>query len=154
VQTPIERDINLRQIAKMKFDWLLGAAFLAAPFYWWAITLFVSPAPESGTDPIRLLLLVLVYPMLEEIAFRGALQGWLRGKSWGLWHRCDVTSANILTSIVFAAFHFIRRPNIWSVGVIFPGLVFGFFRDRYGNLYAPIALHIFYNSGLIWLFRV
>ncbi len=140
-----------------KFDWLLGAAFLAAPFYWWVLALFVNSAPEpagSSTDPKRLLLLVLVYPILEEIVFRGALQGWLRRKTWGLRHRFDVTVANIQTSIVFAAFHFIRRPNIWSAGVVLPGLVFGFFRDRYGNLYAPIALHIFYKSGLIWLFRV
>ncbi len=147
----------MRQVTTRKFDWLLGAAFLAAPFYWWALALFVSPVPEpagSRADPKRLLLLVLVYPILEEIVFRGALQGWLRGKTWGMRHRFDVTVANIQTSIVFAAFHFIRRPNIWSAGVVLPGLVFGFFRDRYGNLYAPIALHIFYNSGLIWLFRV
>jgi len=147
----------LRQNTTRKFDWLLGAAFLVAPFYWWAVALFVSSAAGSAgssTDPKRLLLLVLVYPILEEIVFRGALQRWLRRKTWGLRHRFGVTVANILTSIVFAAFHFIRRPNIWSAGVVLPGLVFGFFRDRYDNLYAPIALHIFYNSGLIWLFRV
>jgi len=140
-----------------KFDWLLGAAFLAAPFYWWVLTLFVnstSEPAESSADTKRLLLLVIVYPILEEIVFRGALQGWVRRKSWGLRHRFGVTTANILTSIVFAAFHLIRRPNIWSAGVMLPGLVFGFFRDRYGNLYAPMALHIFYNTGLIWLFRV
>ena len=140
-----------------KFDWLLGAAFLAAPFYWWVLTLFVnstSEPAESSADTKRLLLLVIVYPILEEIVFRGALQGWVRRKSWGLRHRFGVTTANILTSIVFAAFHLIRRPNIWSAGVMLPGLVFGFFRDRYGNLYAPMALHIFYNSGLIWLSRV
>jgi hypothetical protein len=140
-----------------KFDWLLGAAFLAAPFYWWVLTLFVnstSEPAESSADTKRLLLLVIVYPILEEIVFRGALQGWVRRKSWGLRHRFGVTTANILTSIVFAAFHLIRRPNVWSAGVILPGLVFGFFRDRYGNLYAPMALHIFYNAGLVWLFRV
>jgi len=147
----------LRRLMTRKFDWLLGAAFLAAPFYWWVLTLFVnstSEPAESSADTKRLLLLVIVYPILEEIVFRGALQGWVRRKSWGLRHRFGVTTANILTSIVFAAFHLIRRPNIWSAGVILPGLVFGFFRDRYGNLYAPMALHIFYNAGLICLFRV
>jgi len=140
-------------VTTRKFDWLLGAAFLAAPFYWWALALFVSSAPAgASTDPKRLVLLVLVYPILEEIVFRGALQGWLRRKTWGLRHRFDVTVANILTSIVFTTIHLIRRSNIWSAGVVLPSLVFGFFRDRYGNLYAPIALHIFYNSGLIWLF--
>ncbi len=100
------------------------------------------------------MLLILVYPVLEEIVFRGALQGWLRSKSWGLRQRSGVTVANILTSIVFTAAHIVRGSILWSAGVVFPSLIFGFFRDRYGNLYAPIALHIFYNSGLIWLFHV
>lgn len=139
-----------------KFDWLLGAAFIAAPFYWWALASFYRPAvepAESIANPQRMLLLVLVYPVLEEIVFRGALQGWLRKQAWGLRHRFNITAANLLTSVVFAAIHFIRRPGLLSAGVVFPSLVFGFFRDRYGNLYAPIALHIFYNSGLIWAMR-
>ena len=57
-----------------KFDWLLGAAFLAAPFYWWVLTLFVNSTSEPSADTKRLLLLVIVYPILEEIVFRGALQ--------------------------------------------------------------------------------
>ena len=117
--------------------------------------MFIDSAPGLGpsdTDPKQLLLLVLVYPILEEIVFRGALQGWLRSKTWGMRDHFGFTVANILTSIVFAAVHFIRRPDIWSAGVVLPGLIFGFFRDRYGNLYAPIALHIFYNSGLVLLF--
>jgi len=140
-----------------KFDWFLGVAILVAPLYWSVLALFMNSLPEStklSTDPKRLLLLAIVYPIFEEIVFRGALQGWLRRKSWGLLHRHGVTVANIATSIIFAAFHLLRRPNISSAGVILPGLVFGFFRDRYDNLYAPMALHIFYNSGLIWLFPV
>ena len=142
---------------RRKFDWLLGAAFLAAPLFWWAVAHFVNPQPglaSPSAEPRILVLLILVYPVLEEIVFRGALQGWLRSKSWGLRQRSGVTVANILTSIVFTAAHIVRGPILWSAGVVFPSLIFGFFRDRYGNLYAPIALHIFYNSGLIWLFRV
>jgi membrane protease YdiL (CAAX protease family) len=144
----------LRQITSRKFDWLLGAAFLAAPFYWWILATFfgsVADVEEPKADPKRLLMLILVYPVLEEIVFRGALQTWLRRQTWGLRQRHEVTTANLLTSIVFTAAHFVRRPTLWSAGVIFPSLVFGFFRDRYGTLYAPIALHIFYNSGPIWL---
>ena len=146
----------MRHVATLKFDWFLGAAFLVAPFYWWILALFFDSAPEPtglGPDPKRLLLLVFAYPILEEIVFRGALQGWLRRKTWGVRQRFGISAANILTSIVFASLHFIRRPDIWSAGIVLPGLVFGFFRDRYGNLYAPIALHIFYNSGLILLVR-
>jgi len=154
-QAPVERELELRLMTMRRFDWLLVAAFFAAPCYWWTLAIFVNSASgsaQSSTDPKKLLLLILVYPILEEIVFRGALQGWLRRKTWGLRHRFGFTVANILTSFVFAAFHFIRRPNIWSAGVVLPGLVFGFFRDRYGNLYAPTALHIFYNSGLVLLF--
>ncbi len=50
------------------------------------------------------------------------------------------------------ALHVVRRPGMLSVGVFIPSLVFGFFRERYGNLYAPIALHIFYNAGFVLYF--
>ena len=36
--------------------------------------------------------------------------------------------------------------------VLLPSLVFGFFKDRSGALWAPMALHVFYNSGYFWLF--
>ncbi len=137
-----------------KFDWLLGAAFLAAPVYWSILAVFFDAQPEAGgphTTARALLLLILVYPVFEEVVFRGALQGWFRRRTWGLRGWFGLTAANLSTSVVFTAFHIVRRPDLWSAGVMLPSLVFGFFRDRYGNLYVPIALHIFYNSGVLWL---
>jgi len=137
-----------------KFDWLLGAAIIAAPLYWVVLVLFFNAGGESTDYPLtprRVLLLVFLYPVLEEIVFRGALQGWLRKKDWGLQSRLGITTANVLTSIVFAAAHVLQRSSMLATSVFIPGLIFGFFRDRYDNLYAPIALHIFYNSGLIWI---
>lgn len=63
-----------------------------------------------------------------------------------------ISNANILTSFVFTLIHVVRRAGVLSVAVFIPSLVFGHFRERYGNLYVPIALHIFYNAGFVLLF--
>ena len=60
--------------------------------------------------------------------------------------------ANLLTSLLFTALHFINHAPLWAAAVFFPSLVFGFFKDRTGKLAAPIILHVFYNSGYFWLF--
>ena len=100
---------------RQKFDWLLEAAFIAAPIYWGLLYL-VSVGAGDGAGPIlttrRVLLLVLAYPVLEEIVFRGAVQGWLRRRSWGLRNKLGLTVANALTSMAFAVAHVLQRSNI------------------------------------------
>lgn len=131
----------------------MGAAFLAAPFYWWILYLWLDMTPGRGdTDWNRILLVGLIYPMLEEIVFRGAIQGWMRKRRWGSQGIRGVTVANVATSAIFALSHIARRPDWWSAGVFVPGLIFGYFRDRYGNVHASIALHVFYNLGLVLLY--
>lgn len=142
--------------ATRRFDWLLGAAIIAAPFYWWLFSIVVTPATRPVLSDLvsqRFIIVVLVYPVLEEIAFRGALQGWLLKKAWGRRKWSGLSGANVATSLLFAAIHVVRRPGVLSAAVFVPGLVFGFFRERYNNLYVPIALHVFYNAGVVLLFR-
>jgi membrane protease YdiL (CAAX protease family) len=100
----------------------------------------------------RFIVVALVYPILEEIVFRGLLQGILLKQPWGRNSRFGITSANIVASVLFTALHVIRRAGAMSAAVFLPSLIFGYFRDRYGNLYAPIALHVFYNAGFVLLF--
>ena len=136
-------------------DRQFGAAFIAAPVFWAALWFYQSPQPEWSLPliaPAQFLLLVIVYPVLEELVFRGALQGWLRSRSWGLIAWRQVTVANGLASAVFALLHLIINPVYLSVAVIIPSLIFGYFRDRYDRLAGSIVLHIFYNAGYIWLF--
>lgn len=93
------------------------------------------------------MMIVTVYPVLEEIVFRGALQGFLLRTI-----RCrlpgPVSTANLLTSIMFTVLHGLRWLTGWSLLVMFPSLVFGYFRERTGGLIASILLHAFYNAGL------
>ncbi|MCH7830858.1 MAG: JDVT-CTERM system CAAX-type protease [Proteobacteria bacterium] len=100
----------------------------------------------------RFIVVAIIFPIFEEIVFRGVLQGWMLKKSWGGRKKFGISSANVAVSIVFTALHVVRRVGVISVGVFVPSLVFGYFRERYDNLTASIGLHIFYNSGFVLLF--
>jgi membrane protease YdiL (CAAX protease family) len=136
-------------------DVQLGAAILAAPIAWGVLIWWQPPAWQPSwplSDPGRFLMLVAVYPVLEEIVFRGALQGWLRKFVWGKNGIGPITAANMVTTIVFTALHGLMHPPLMAALVLAPSLIFGYFRDRDSRLTIPIALHCFYNTGYFWLY--
>ena len=104
-------------------------------------------------DPLPFLLAALAYPVLEEIVFRGLLQGTLYACPFGRKRLGPLSWANLLASFAFTGFHFFYHSPLWAVAVIFPSLVFGYFRDKYQSLLPPIILHVFYNTGFFWLFK-
>ena len=114
-------------------DRLFWLAVTAGPLCWLVLYLLLRPATPQWTWPLAtpadFLLPVLFYPVLEEIVFRG-----------------------LLTSLVFTGFHFLGHAPLWAASVFFPSLVFGFFKDRYQALTAPILLHGFYNAGFLLIF--
>jgi membrane protease YdiL (CAAX protease family) len=139
----------------MRIDRTLGAAILAAPLFW--LTCYLTVRPELNLlwplqAPGRFLLLAFLYPILEELAFRGFLQGWLVDTPWGARQWRGLSAANAVTSATFAAAHLLAHPWPWAAATFFPSLVFGFFRDRYRRLAVPMGLHVFYNLGYYWLF--
>jgi len=138
-------------------------ALFAGPLFWAAWSLIAAPGFESRfepwwplRDPTRFLLPALVYPILEELAFRGLLQEWLYQKPWGargIWQmRSPISRANWLATLLFALAHLLYHTPSWAAVVIFPSLVFGYFRDRYQSVAPAIVLHVFYNAGYFWLF--
>lgn len=135
----------------LRFWLALGAAL---PF--WGVLLALAPSggihPQWPLHtPLAFLLPALVYPVAEEIIFRGALQEWL-GDHLPARPVGPISLANLVTSVVFTAAHFIHHPPLWATLVFVPSLVFGYFKDRTGGLQAPIVLHVFYNAGYFWLF--
>jgi len=136
-------------------DLLFWLAVMAGPLCWLLLYLLLRPATPQWTWPLaapaEYLLPVLLYPVLEEIVFRGLLQElaqeFISRRTLG-----PVSLANLLTSLVFTGFHFLNHTPLWAALVFFPSLVFGFFKDRYGTLTAPILLHGFYNAGFLLLF--
>lgn len=147
---------------KILSDWQFGAALAAAPFAWGVMAWTFPPGfhiDRALSEPGLFLMLAIIYPVLEEMVFRGALQGWLRERSWGLRRFGLLTIANMLTSVVFTSLHFFAHPPLAAMLVFAPSLIFGYFRDRtdgdqmYG-LGAPIALHCWYNTGYFIIFGI
>jgi membrane protease YdiL (CAAX protease family) len=135
-------------------DRLFLAALLAGVVTWLILYFLQQPLIQWNWPFVRpwpFLSVVLLYPVVEEIAFRGLVQELLRDyvsrQSLG-----PLTIANLLTSVLFAGLHFIYHAPLWAALVFFPSLVFGFFKDRTRRLLAPIILHVFYNAGYFWLF--
>jgi len=135
-------------------DPLFSAAIAAALLYWALLYLGTGASPDPGwplREPLRFLYPALLYPVVEELVFRGLVQD-LVHRRLKPWHVGPLSHANLLTSVLFTALHFVNHPPLWAAAVFVPSLVFGFFKDRTGQLAAPIVLHVFYNGGYFWLF--
>ncbi|UTA47217.1 JDVT-CTERM system glutamic-type intramembrane protease [Simiduia sp. 21SJ11W-1] len=101
-------------------------------------------APMTATLS-AIVLWVAVYPIVEEYVFRGMLQP-LIARHWPQrWRQLSI--ANLLTSGVFTLAHVATKGvHPLSLGVFFPSLLFGYFRERHENLLSPMALHALFNA--------
>jgi membrane protease YdiL (CAAX protease family) len=127
-----------------------AAAALVAPAVWLALYAAAqSPADPSWAlaDPLRFASLVIAWPLLEEFVFRGAIQPRLARTAWGARENWGITTANVGTSVLFAAAHLAAQAPALAAATFFPSLVFGYFRDRYASIAPGAALHMFYNAG-------
>ena len=129
------------RLARDRQFWL---ALLAGPAFWvWR----AGGMPELSITGPRWLWLALVVPVVEELAFRGWLQGMLAERFPQRWCGRRLSQANLLTSLLFAAAH-AGVAGHWSGGLVFvPSLAFGYFRDKYQRVMPAVLLHSFYNAG-------
>lgn len=113
-----------------------------------------SPIVEVGTggDAATALLLLtvasfLVIAPIEELLFRGVIQGSLR-EAYG------PSVAIITASLLFAAMHLPGLGGLLSgrlatvAGIFVVSLVFGWLYERTGNLVVPTVVHGLYNASL------
>jgi membrane protease YdiL (CAAX protease family) len=124
-------------------DWgFLG--FLLLPVAIWLIIYY-----QTGTvalfDGWSLIQVVLIYPVIEEIFFRGILQPWIAQR----WKQTlfKLSVANLITSSIFALLHLADHSALWALATFIPSLIFGYSLERYNRLLAPIILHGTYNGG-------
>jgi len=101
--------------------------------------------------PARFLFAAALFPVVEELVFRGLLQGSLLRTGWATRRFGPLSIANVVSAAAFSAAHLVRTTPLWAAAVMLPGLVFGFFRERHG-LHAAVLLHVIYNAGFIWLY--
>jgi hypothetical protein len=136
--------------ARLARDPQFALAALAAPAVWLALYA-ASQAPLNPAwvlaDPLRFASLAVGWPLVEELAFRGAIQPRLARTLWGARENWGITTANVATSVLFAAAHLAAHAPALAAATFAPSLVFGYFRDRYGSVVPGALLHILYNAG-------
>lgn len=90
-----------------------------------------------------ILSIALFVPIMEELLFRGFLQTWLRGK-------VAASSAIVVTSLIFAIFHYSHSQGISNIEYIFAlfflSCFLGLIYERQRSLWAPIGLHVAFNT--------
>jgi hypothetical protein len=102
-----------------------------------------------------LLIHLLVIALPEEVFYRGYVQSRLaplfrrRLRLLGV----DMGGHVVLASALFALSHLVAIPAPFRLAVFFPGLLFGWLRERTGSLVAPVLLHAFSNVLLALLVR-
>ena len=149
-------DLGLAACPPFYRDWQFALAVVGGAVVWlvvWAVfpDLFASPLRQGAV----LVSLILWQPLLEELLFRGVLQGQLGLRAWGRVKYFGVSRANLLTSVLFVLGHMVYHAPFWALAVFVPSLLFGHFRERHACVYSALALHVYYNAGyfLIGLFR-
>ncbi|MCO4845490.1 MAG: JDVT-CTERM system CAAX-type protease [Sulfurovum sp.] len=132
-----------------------GTAILAAPLF---VLLYNSIFAHQAFDvdllhfdTKSLFSLIVFYPVVEELAFRGVIQKYIATKTKQYPSLFYLTVANILTSVLFVAMHFVHHTPLWAMLVFVPSLIFGYFKEQYGHVGASIFLHMFYNACSLFL---
>lgn len=96
-------------------------------------------SPVAISLPNYLVMLVLaagLVPLVEELAFRGLLQGWLR-------ERFGPQAAMVVSALVFASMHGI--PSLIPALLVVGGLL-AWLYERSGSLWPSIAMHAAFNA--------
>jgi len=131
--------------------WLL---MLAAVPVWLCLVYYFDSVPDFTWFSRHLtsfVILAVILPVMEEIVFRGFVQEQI-ARIIGCGRLGVLTYANILTSVAFSIMHLVNHPPVWALMVFIPSLVFGYSKDRFNTLAAPILLHVVYNSGYYLIF--
>lgn len=118
--------------------------FLLTPVPVW-LFIYFQTGIVALLDTWILLQVILFYPVIEEIIFRGFLQSWIAQR----WTQTlfKISAANLITSGIFALLHLFEHSALWALATFIPSLIFGYSQERYNSLIAPIILHTTYNAG-------
>lgn len=132
-----------------------GAAILAAPLFVFLYNFIFQKKLIDlqlvSFDIRSLLFLILLYPVVEELAFRGVIQEFIASRTKQFRTFYFLSIANVVTSLLFVAMHFVHHTPLWATLVFVPSLIFGYFKEQYGHIGASIFLHMFYNACSLFL---
>ena len=143
-------EAGLMQAPRCYSNYKLITVLLAAIIILWLVHDMLPPFTSSVEFHWKLFVsLVIWQPVVEELLFRGILQGQLIKTGWGRRSWLKISAANLVTSILFVGFHLFNNPPLFSLTVIVPSLLFGYFRDSCNSVYPSILLHSAFNALVI-----
>lgn len=128
----------------------LALALLAAVPVWLALAVWAGPHMRVPLGLWAWLSLVAVQPLLEELVFRGLLQGQalaLLSRDGQPRRLGPLTLANLLVTGAFVLLHLRAQPLAWALAVAGPSLVLGHLRERFASVWPAVGVHAFYNAG-------
>jgi hypothetical protein len=96
---------------------------------------------------LLILLAVVGAPLVEELFFRGLLQG-------AFTRRIRAIPALFVTAIIFSFAHVLNEGLLALVALFPMAVVLGYLRYRTGRLAAGMAAHALFNASLFLLFLV
>lgn len=141
-------------------NWLAGLFLLAPVGLWGLVTAGWLALPAALPGPGQLAILLIAAPIIEEFVFRGNLQPWTA--NWlgeRLTDRLDgklkaQLAAILVTSLVFAALHWLASGAGASGWVLLPSLALGWLQVKTHNWKLCALLHSGFNAvwcAAIWL---
>lgn len=137
-------------------DPAIGWALAAGPVFWLLASGLgeITPPGPDRPSAVSVAMALLWYPVLEELLFRGLIQGRLLASPWGRARWLGVSVANVVTACLFTALHLAVQSGPWPAAVLVPALIFGALRERTGSVQPSILVHAGYNASLLgaaWL---
>lgn len=151
----ITQTLGIRTVPGLITDWFLWVAITAGLIV--SVLLSVNNLTKipQGMGAYGLFSLLVWYPVVEELAFRGVVQGTLANYSFGRRTRLGISVANLIATFTFVLWHLLYLGIPIIMVLALPSLVYGFFRDRYQSLVPAFLLHSFYNGCFFvahWLY--
>lgn len=138
-------EVGLRRPRRGSLNGTFVAVLLVGAVFGWALG---SRAVQLGSaTPMMLVSLLLWQPLVEELLFRGVLQGALLSTTAGRYRVVGLSAANIISSIAFVLIHLVKHPWPWAVAVIVPSLLFGYYRERSASVAPSILMHVVFNTA-------
>lgn len=127
-------------------DWLAGSGGDASPIGPQEHPIVGFLVEGDWSARLMLFLLAAVYaPLVEEIFFRGALQGYLRS-------RWRFVGSALLTGVIFAALH---PQGLWGIPALASiSVALSLLREWRGSLIAPMVAHAMNNAVITGLLLI
>ncbi len=108
-----------------------------------AVRFLKQSLSDPATSVVALFSILIVAPFFEEFLFRGLLFSYIRTKLGPI-------IAIFLSSLIFSLFHFSPSQSIENIALLLTlfgfGSYLGFVYEKTRSLFAPILLHVTFNS--------